>query len=295
MWTQDLQYKEDFVDNRSCVDRSNSWKGCHFVWSRQETWMPRLTSWLEPRFRADAERRLKPGEERDFYMDDPEWSRLLARCLRGDLEDHTAKLGQALQATVARTFHGCRTEDAGSYFREGVRVHDREEMTQRLMSLIESREELRWRREHILAEIAEEMTDIDIGRVYVVVDDRPLLEHAPLYMLYGSEWILAKLGPAGHHILLETGTPTLLEIDLPLQCVTQYERAELAAMMLREWTRFACNKADSTIPLEFTFALEADIPAACIVGHSHPAELPDALSNFQKRRSASLVCRHCAP
>jgi hypothetical protein len=116
---------------------------------------------------------------------------VLGRCLLADIDYHTDQLADALARAKLRTFHGCRTDDAGSYFREGLRVHDRADMTKKLRLIAEQNQELNWFAPRLEAAIAEINNTLDIGRLYVVADDTFLLKHAAHYLIYGSEWIAA--------------------------------------------------------------------------------------------------------
>ncbi|KAB2694686.1 MULTISPECIES: hypothetical protein [Brucella] len=269
------------------------WRDYHFIWKKPESWMPLLASWLAPRLRKDGMRRLRPGVYRDISWDDPEWSDILCRSLRGDFDDHAEELADSLELAVMRTFHGCRTADAGVYFREGLRLHDRREMTDRLRSIVAENAELHWMGDRVEETIREVNNTLDEGRLFVVADDMALLKHAAHYLIYGSEWITAVLGHSGHRVLRTIGTPTLLEIDLPLSMSSFRTRTELAVKMLDEWTRFTCNASDWSAPIDFSFLLRSAIPASCVVGRSHPPELRDPLNGKTLYRSSRITCAYC--
>lgn len=163
------------------------------------------------------------------------------RCLVADFDYHADALANALDPAVIRTFHGCRTDDAGSYFRHGLRIHDRAAMTAQVKAIVDGSEELAWMKSGLDAAIAEIDNRLDPGRLYVVADDTVLLKHAAHYLIYGSEWISAVLGAAGRRVLLRRGAPTLLEIDLPLRMSSMQTRSELATKMLQEWTRLGAT------------------------------------------------------
>jgi hypothetical protein len=163
------------------------WRGHHFVWKWPDTWTSQLTAWLLPRFLRHGLRRLKPGRFRDLCWDDLEWSDVLQRCLVADFDYHADALANALDPAVILTFHGCRTDDAGSYFR----VHDRAAMTAQVRAIVDGSEELAWMKGRVDAAIAEIENELNPGRLYVVADDTVLLKHAAHYLIYGSEWIAA--------------------------------------------------------------------------------------------------------
>jgi hypothetical protein len=141
--------------------------------------------------------------------------------------------------------------------------------------------------------IADASSETDVGRVYVVVNDETLLEHGAHYLINGSEWVMAVLGEAAWKILQRRGTPTLLEIDLPLSLATAFEREQLAACMLLEWTRIACNQPSWLAPIDFSFSFASDIPAACVVGHSHPTVLKNPHSRGHIYRATKTSCAFC--
>jgi hypothetical protein len=140
------------------------WGGRRIVWKEPETWAPALTAWLAPDFRADAMRRLRPGSFRDLCWDDSEWLDVLARCVKGSTEDLILSLGMALLPATIRTYHGCRTEDAGSYFRGGLLTHNRERLRARVLAIIEAHEELHYFKAELDRAIAEVDNELDHGK-----------------------------------------------------------------------------------------------------------------------------------
>jgi hypothetical protein len=210
------------------------------------------------------------------------------------MEDHTAELAEAIAPAILRAYHGCCTEDAGVYHREGLRRHDRAGMEERLRAMVERHPELHAAKARLTEAIAALDVELDMERVFVVADDQVLLRDAAHYLIYGSEWIFSVL--AFHrHALKKIGAPTLLEIDLPLTMASAAARRALAAQMLSEWTRLTCNRPDWSAPIDFTFTLHVDIPSECVVGHSHPKELTDPLEQFRTYRAQTDICAHCRP
>ena len=276
------------------------WHNRRFSWKHHETWAPALASWLEPRFRKDGMRRLKPGRVREICWDDSEWLEVLGKCLVDDLDFHTEDLADALDGAIQRVYHACRTEDAGRYFREGLRVHDRAAMEAEVKALVSSCRELRALAGCIDERIASIDKAIDIGRLYVAVDDAVLLDHAAQYLIFGSEWISDVLGHPHRNALKSLGVPTLLEIDLPLSMIGFEIRKDFSSRLLREWTRLQCNGTDWSAPIDFTFSLVTDVPADWIVGHSHPSVLYDPYERGSRDeegrvyRPPSTVCAYCA-
>jgi hypothetical protein len=235
---------------------------------------------------------MKPGHFRDLPWDDPEWLDVMGRCLIADIDYHIEALAYALEPSILRTFHGCRTDDAGFYFREGIRLHDRDAMMRRLTAIIEQNDELKWMRSQLDRAISEINNTLDIGSLYVVADDTALLNYAAHYLIYGSEWITAVLGQ-GRFVLLKTGVPTLIEVDLPLRITAIDTRIEFSRKMLTEWTRRVCNRPDWHAPIDFSFRLRENIPSEWVVGHSHPAQMRDPLERHQLYKPPYTRCAHC--
>lgn len=262
------------------------------TWKRPETWFDPLTSWLAPRLRDRAMERLKPGQFRELCWDDEEWLDVLQECLVSDLDNDLMALAAAMSDAVLRVYHGCRTDNVGSYFDHGLLIHDRAAMTSKVYAIIESTPSLSWMKGQVETAISEVGNSLDIGKLYVVGDDTVLLTRAAHYLIYGSEWITAVLGETGRHTLLSHGLPTLLEIDLPLRMVGVEFRVAFGRHMLAEWSRLACNQSDWSAPIDFTFILREEIPPRCIVGHSHPPELRNPFDRSMYR-TINPTCAYC--
>lgn len=135
--------------------------------------------------------------------------------------------------------------------------------------------------------------DHDVCKLFLVMDDRSLVNSGGHYLLYGSEWILGVLGLQAHEALRRRGIPTVLRVNLPLHTVTSYEREHLARTMLQEWTRIKVNRPNWTPELDFTFCLREDVPGENIVDHFHPELIPDPLHCDVVRRTSRLTCVAC--
>lgn len=270
------------------------WQGRRLIWKQPGTWVPALTAWLAPSFRADAMRRLKPGVERDLCWDDPEWLDALSRCVKGGVEDLADSLSDALLPSVVRTYHGCRTDDAGTYFRHGLLVHDRGRLKARARAIIDAHKELHYMKLQLDQAIVEVDNELDHGRAYVVVSDQSLLDDSAHYLIHGSEWIMSLFDDFGRSILKRIGAPTLIEIDLPLSVPHSLDRRGFAEDMLQEWTRLACNGQKWIAPINCSFWLVRDVPSAWVVGHSHPISMKDPHNGMRVYRSTVTTCKHCA-
>lgn len=270
------------------------WQNRVIVWKESATWQPALTAWLQPEFRADGMKRLKPGIFRDLCWDDTDWLEVLGRCIKRPIESVTDDLADALLSGVIRTYHGYRTEDAGTYFREGLLVHRKETLKARALAIIDAHPELHYMHSQIDNIIENIDRPVDDGRCYVVVSDRGLLDQAAHYLIHGSEWIMALFDEYDRRFLRGIGAPTLLDIDLPFTATQSSDRSGFAEDMLMEWTRLTCNGEEWIAPINITFTLSQNVPAACIVGHSHPAALRNPHDYERLYRSPVTTCKHCA-
>lgn len=263
------------------------------IWHDQKTWVPWVGSYLRGRLQPRAITAMRATEADELYDDDPGWLDLLASHLRADLGEVKEDLADALSTRAARTFHGCRTPNAGSYFESGLRLHRRDEQLAAIEAILADHPEA-WRRESVQKRLEDiGISDLREGRSFVVMDRRSLLEFAGHYLIYGSEFILGAFREAGQSILKNYGTPTVIEINLPLDTVHDHERLELAGELLQEWCRQKVSRPQSVIDLNFSFELRTDLPPEFVVGHFHPAQIVDWHDGGRIYRPNSTVCALC--
>lgn len=264
------------------------------VWKEPATWFQSLALWLEPRMVIDGRSRLAALGEQNLCWDDSEWLDVLDEVLLQDHEALVEPLAEALADVSVRAYHGCRVPDAGAYARDGLKLNQPAAMHAQVRQIVAEADDLAGLRpslERRLAEFA--CDDRDTAWLHVGLDDRVQLDHAGHYMLYGSEWLMAFLGEAGHATLRGLGVATMLEIDLPLDWTSSGTRGELAQALLQQWTRVAVNAPDWSPQIDFTFSLRHDLPAHCIVGHYHPEVLVDNHHGFIRRRQLATTCPAC--
>jgi len=225
--------------------------------------------------KKNAIKKVRAHDSSGFYADDSEWLKILGRYLTIRVDGVMRGLATALGQTRMRTYHGCRPKDVRTYFENGLRVHSRNTLEAQLRELITDKALLRM--------ISTDGQDLSIdehrdGKLYVVADDRHLIKFAGHYMIYGSEWLSAALRYHRDR-LLQFGTPTVLEISLPLTRVDRDTRIELARHMLTEWVRQTVYP-DQVIELDFTFMFKKDLAPELIVSHFHPQQIPNWLERM---------------
>lgn len=265
------------------------------VWKERATWFDDFGAWLQPYLDEVEIARLKAGRRKPYKWDDHFWlDKVLAGALLIELDELVENFASYLQGRTLRTFHGCRVADAGVFHSEGLKVNDPAELETLARLIVAEEPDLEWMRSSIDQRLAEfDDRERDAGRLYVVLDDRALTERASHYALYGSEWLMVFFGLGGQRVLRERGVPTILQVDLPLADAPHSQTVELARKLLQEWTHVTVNRRDWSPVRDFSFILRTNIAPARIVGHYHPAVLPDTHAQKVGRVTAITTCPSC--
>jgi hypothetical protein len=259
---------------------------CDLIWKKGRTWLPFVSRVIDPLLRKDARKKIRGYDTSDFYDDNSEWLKLLGQQLTIGVDVAVKRLAAALVQTSMRTYHGCRPKDVRTYFEQGLRIHCRQELKAQFQTLIPDNALLSTKQEEVLED------KFRNGKLYVVVDDRYLVDFAGHYMIYGSEWLMAVL-PYHRDLLLESGTPTVLEISLPLARVDFKTRIELARYMLLEWARQLVRNGE-IILFDFSFMFKENLPRELIVSHFHPGEIRNPLEKMAPYPVDISQCAICS-
>lgn len=273
------------------------WPSTLIEWKSPGSWVPAMTKWLKPELIEGALAHLRANRRTDLYDDDSEWLDVAEQVLCGDLEyEVLPALAEALTEASVRCYHGCRCEDAGAYHRLGIRLNDPEDLAAQLRDLVDRLPGLDFLRSSIDERIRTfDATQRDTGKLYVVLDDRRMVTGGSgHYLLYGSEWMQCILGFEAHLALLEWGSPTMIEVDLPLRLVSEHQRFELARALLQEWTRQKTTRPKQVWHIDFSFMLRSAIPSEMVVGHYHPEKVVDPFHGFVSRLSGGTTCPSCS-
>ncbi len=268
------------------------WKDKVISWKDPSSWVPLLSRWLRPFLNKRGISHLRKMGEQDICFDDESAWLIAQTALAEDVDAVIQLLHDALGHSRLRTYHACRVKDASVYHDQGIRRNDPRALAELARSIIMEEEALAWMRPTIDEKIKNfDATERDTGKLYVVLDDRFLIKHAGHYLIYGSEWIQGFLGWSAHDVLRKRGVPTIILIDLPLVCASSKER--LAQVFMREWTRVIVNKPDWVPEIDFSFCLWKDVPKEWVVGHYHPAAVPDCFYERVERRTEITFCPCC--
>lgn len=271
------------------------------IWSKQtanwkdpESWGLPLSRWLRSYMNGRGIRHLQRMREQNICWDDSDWLKQTQTILSFDVDYVSENLGNALADATVRTYHGCRTKDAGVYHRDGIRLNAPNVLEDEVRRIVKEEEQLRYLQIDIERRLREfEHKERDTGKLYLALDDRTLVDGGGHYLLYGSEWIQCVLGFEAHRTLLQRGCPTVIFVSLPLSMVTEHQRHELARALLQEWTRIKVNKPDWVPELDFTFYSRKDIPSSLVAGHSHPEVVYDPFHGNKRRHIDQRQCPSC--
>jgi hypothetical protein len=270
------------------------WRDAIIDWKQPKSWASAVSRWLRPFLNERGIRHLHQMGEQDICWDDSDWLKKTQRILGFEVDYVVQNLADALSFATARTYHGCRTEDAGRYHQAGILLNDPAMLADEVRRIVREEDRLARLRpviEQLLHDF--DSTQRDTGRLYLVMDDRGLTNGAGHYLLYGSEWVQCVLGFEAHEALRRRGVPTILVVDLPLSMVSSHEREQLAGKMLQEWTRIKVNRPDWVPELDFTFCLREAIPGAMVVAHFHPDVIRDHYYGNIQRRVGPQSCPSC--
>jgi len=267
-------------------------------WAEPRSWVSHISQFLRPRLRQHAIESWQSRENRaDLCCDDSEWKTMLVEQLDEEYDITADALSRAFEDVRMRAYHGCRPTDPAAYTQVGIRVANWNDRMRALTVTLDELRLSRAERDEILAKAQgrREAPDIDIGKIFLAIDERHLIKNCGHYLLLGSEWQAARLGNSHYQALRQRGVPTSFHIDFPLSWISDSARLELAEQVLAEWVRLKTLALSETKKLDFTFTLRRNIPANLIVGHIHPEAITDYHTGGTVRRYARATCALCSP
>lgn len=262
----------------------------HLLWTQPATWMPEVAAVVQPMLVQGTSAGLGHPDAGEWYIDDDAWLDLIEEATSRSVDELVIALAGHLEPLTLRVFHACRTDDAGSYFRDGLRAHDRGLLQQELRNRALNDPGFAIVRDQLESLIETHRNVVDHGRCHVSLDPRVLIEHAGHYLIYGSEYQNGVLG-SHRHLLERAGVPTIIEIDLPLRRISPQQLLALSKLILREWVRLTCLVGRAVARNAFSFIIHGGLPPECVVDHSHPPVVKSPA--YGTYRSNRLDCVHC--
>ena len=188
-------------------------------------------------------------------------------------------------------YHACRPESPEPYYRDGLRVLNRQHAYHLAREIFLSGEFPELTAE-AFDNACSQISDVDDNRAFVCVDQRDLLEGGGHYLIYGSEvvcGIAAGLsGPDARQdyrqVLKRYGRPTLFRIRLPFDMASATSVTAFAQAVREElpWIRRGENPGH----LDFTFCLRVALPGSHFLSHSHPKRILDPLLGMVTYRTS---------
>lgn len=276
------------------ADQVPGFTGEPIRWTEPNTWRPRIAAILNALSEGAAIQKLADADVSGLYEDDPDWVSLVAEAVDAPEQRLVEAVAARLAGSTVRVFHGTRTEDAGSFVSEGIRLHDRQRMEAEARALVR-RAELQWLEAVLDERFAQTDHLIDHGRCYVVVDERVLVEECGHYLLGGSEFLQGVIGPELAQSVLRWCAPTVIEVDLPLRSVSDPQQIQFASSLVGDWARMLRRRRSEARRLDFTFVLREAVPPSWIMGHFHPTVVRDPHRMRRAVKSAVTSCRSCGP
>jgi hypothetical protein len=269
------------------------------VWSAARDWRRKVEQLVAEYLTAAVKRRLRRMDPDKFYCDDLSWLDEATEWVPFQTPVQLELPARLLTYRV-RTFHACRPRDIRTYLRHGLRKLRLGEASRQLRRLIARHERLAALRDESALQTALARIE-DSGRegwLYVGLDDRPLVEDAGHYLIYGSEYFAAVLAQAGgwwfQEVLKTEGVPTVLVVDLPLKLASDSDVEAFSNLLLVEWAKGTVRRRWAAPWEDFSFSLAADLPPDYLTDHYDPARIRDPLHHFCEYSAPSTTCAGCA-
>ena len=179
-----------------------------------------------------------------------------------------------------RAFHGTRTSDVSSFYRNGLLLADNRKLANQARELLRPFASDDLGLESAISKAYAGSTT-DEGRAYVALDATLLINSAGHYLIYGSEFVIAAAVELGGEFgdlkpqLCEIGRPTVFRIALSPELVRPCFWHELARAVSEELDSVCDGNAPSE--LDFTIILHKVVPPNAILSHWHPTRIRDPL------------------
>lgn len=187
-------------------------------------------------------------------------------------------------------FHACRPMRIDDYYRHGIRTLTADEVQNTFHSIFAScstRED----RERVIENYQSESV------VYVVLDDRHLVQHCGHYLVYGGEYLtsliakLPNLNEAMYEKLRQRGKATIFVCCLPFNILSDLN--VLAEQLLVDHCCRIGNIYKCVALHGFTVTVRGGVSSESLVSHYHPARIHDPLKWKMWNDQAKLYEKNC--
>ncbi len=197
-----------------------------------------------------------------------------------------------------KCFHGARPSNVASYFESGLLGQNQDYLEEEFCRIFSDVEE-RHLRQAVLELESRGLSEK--GKVYLVCDDRDLVEECGHYLIQGSEYIMALAATLARRSsasedyrlrLRKIGIPTIFEVNLPVSMIPALQLNELIRCIIASWCSGQLASEDE-YDYEMNFAIHNDIGAKHIVGHYHPNRIRDPHIELEWYTPAQISCEVC--
>lgn len=248
-----------------------------FIWKDFSTWKKVLEEVFSHVLTPSAVNKIIRNKNKIEYVDDIDNLSFIENFdFDYDItEDHIAYFME--QFPHIRFYHTCRASDVSSYYDEGIKVLNIEEHIKLFKTIYSSDSFPELKEDDIEYAISSVKTDLREGFTYLALDDRFAINNANHYLKLGSEYLQA-LAVRLHRnnyldyksILGMQGTPTIFEVNLPIECIKSKEIGELLFWSLIQWVYNIAHSNSFTRRIDFSVSFRHDIPSKYIFNHYHP-------------------------
>jgi hypothetical protein len=259
-------------------------------WRNRAEWLD-ATSKYARHVLTPALRRTLAKSRPKCWSDDMSWL--------PDWEDSVAEFVFCLAEhyTHLKAFHGCRPVALSSYCEQGLRGQDGDQLIRLFRQ--------------IFADVPASDLDAAVaslgdrsaherGAIWLVSDDREMIEEYSHYVIQGSEFLMALAATLGvsrsgedyRFRLRDRGVPTILEIDLPVGIVNSGDIGEVANLVLSEWGQVVTKQLAGSNRSP-GYVVRRVIGAECIVGHVHPAAIRNPHRGNIRYVNTQRTCDNC--
>lgn len=184
--------------------------------------------------------------------------------------------------THIRAYHSARPHSPKSYLEEGIRLADYRALEHEFRTNMKGIFGIEISTEH-LEYAKEKIGEFHNKSLFLVLDDRDLLEHAGHYAIYGSEYVHAlanhihhQFGVGGAHYLKKIGTPTVFEVLLDIELVTESDLRQITCKVNNYLYYREVGE-----PIDFTIELYRSVAGASIAGYYHPKRIKNPNQGFK--------------
>ena len=232
-----------------------------FIWRRFAEWIPPILDWSQRAIPSEALEAAQIDPDKYFYGN-------------SDSAGVSVELARRFSNAYSRIrlFHACRPTDIGSYFQNGLRPLSIHMMNDRAKGLFLSGgfpDITEGRLHDAITDLKGDRRD---GKLYLCLDDVELVNYAPHYHQYGSEYLHAiavRLSKDCVRALQSLGTPTIFVCDVPTGYLDDADILALVTELTRRAILETQNPGDYH-GIDHTVAFHEPLPASVITSYYHP-------------------------